>query len=192
MSTTTTTTTTTLTATPRVLSVAKSTMHSPSKTPVPSITLIADLGVAGDCHAGKTIQHFFPQQQNNPTGTNLRQVHLVPAETLREVSQQGSPGVPLTAGQIGENVTTEGIELAGLPRGTEVHFGDSEAVIVLTGVREPGPGLDRVRAGLREEFLGISRRWAGVMGVVTQGGEVRPGMGITLVKPGRIEALPVV
>ncbi|PWY94577.1 PK beta-barrel-protein domain-containing protein-like protein [Aspergillus sclerotioniger CBS 115572] len=192
MSTTTTQTTTTTLTTPRVLSVSKSTTHSsPSKNPVPFITLITDLGVAGDCHAGKTIQHS-PQQQTNPTSTNLRQVHLVPVETLREVSQKLSPALALTAGQIGENVTTEGIELAGLPRGTELRFGNGGAVIVLTGVREPGPGLDRVRAGLRGEFLGMGRRWAGVMGVVMRGGEVRPGMGITLVKPGGMETLPVV
>ncbi|RAL03876.1 MOSC domain-containing protein [Aspergillus ibericus CBS 121593] len=190
MSTTVTTTTTLIGATPRVLSVSKSTTHSPSKTPVPSITLLANLGVSGDCHAGPTVQHSV-QQQNNPTSTNLRQVHLVPVETLREVSRKIGPGATLAAGQIGENVTTEGIELAGLSRGTELHFEDG-AVIELTGVREPGPGLDRVRVGLREEFVGVGRRWAGVMGVVKRGGEVRPGMGITLVKPGRVEALPVV
>ncbi|GFF43021.1 hypothetical protein IFM61606_03274 [Aspergillus udagawae] len=125
--------------TPRVHSVSKSSSHSIAKSPVPSITLIPNHGVDGDCHAGQTTQHRA-QSQRTP---NLRQVHLVPVETLRELS-----------GEIGENITTEGVELSTLPLGTELHFlggeGEEEAIVVLTGVREPGPGMDKCRAGLKD------------------------------------------
>ncbi|KAA8646927.1 hypothetical protein EYZ11_007574 [Aspergillus tanneri] len=152
-----------------------------SKSPVPSITLVQDLGVSGDCHSGK----------------NLRQVHLVPMESLRQVSAKLEASAPVKAGEIGENVTTEGIDLGGLPCGTELHFGDG-AVVVLTGVRDPGPGIDRCRAGLREHFLvrdqnkKVVKRLAGVMGTVKRGGEVKPGMQIKVVRSVGMEGLPIV
>ncbi|GAQ47372.1 catalase [Aspergillus niger] len=116
--TTTSTTTTTLTGTtthPRVLSVSKSPTHTISKTPVPSITLLPNHGVSGDCHAGKTTQHTT----SSATSSNLRQIHLLPIESLRHISSTPSfKGTkPLTPGGIGENVTTEGIELGNLPPG---------------------------------------------------------------------------
>ncbi|GLA77044.1 hypothetical protein AtubIFM55763_008925 [Aspergillus tubingensis] len=186
--TTTTSTTTTLTGTttthPRVLSVSKSPTHTISKTPVPSITLLPNHGVSGDCHAGKTTQHTT----SSTTANNLRQIHLLPIESLRHISSTTSfKGTkPLTPGGIGENVTTEGIELGNLPPGTEIHFGNQDgsengAVVVITSVREPGPGLDRVRPGLREAFRGVRKGWWGVLGVVVKGGEVRGGMGVRVV-----------
>ncbi|BCS01373.1 MOSC domain-containing protein [Aspergillus luchuensis] len=181
--TTTTTSTTTLTGTttlPRVLSVSKSPTHTTSKTPVPSITLLPNHGVSGDCHAGKTTQHTT----GSTTASNLRQIHLLPIESLRHISSTSFKGTkPLTPGGIGENVTTEGIELGNLPPGTEIHFGnqDDGAVVVITSVREPGPGLDRVRPGLREAFRGVRKGWWGVLGVVVKGGEVRGGMGVRVV-----------
>ncbi|KAG2027875.1 hypothetical protein GB937_000320 [Aspergillus fischeri] len=192
--------------TPRILSVSKSPSHSITKTPVPSITLIPNHGVDGDCHAGHTTQHRAQAQaQHTP---NLRQVHLVPVETLRELSGRlsaaaGADAKPLSAGEIGENITTEGVELSTLPLGTEVHFfggaGEEEAVVVLTGIREPGPGMDKCRAGLRDVCVvrdgsRVFKRLAGVMGTVKKGGMLRPGMGIRIVKPvgGRVRPLPAV
>lgn len=82
-------------------------------------------------------------------------------------------------------MTTEGIELGTLPPGTEIHFGDQDggngAVVMITEVREPGPGLDKVRPGLRDAFRGVRRGWWGVLGVVVKGGEVRGGMGVKVV-----------
>ncbi|GIC94101.1 uncharacterized protein Aud_010596 [Aspergillus udagawae] len=142
--------------TPRVLSVSKSSSHSIAKSPVPSITLIPNHGVDGDCHAGQATQHRA-QPQRTP---NLRQVHLVPVETLRELlgrlsaAAAGRDAKPLSAGEIGENITTEGVELSTLPLGTELHFlggeGEEGAIVVLTGVRKPGPGMDKCRAGLKD------------------------------------------
>ncbi|GIK02293.1 hypothetical protein Aspvir_006342 [Aspergillus viridinutans] len=189
--------------TPRILSVSKSSSHSIAKTPVPSITLIPNHGVDGDCHAGQTTQHRA-QAQRTP---NLRQVHLVPVETLRELSGRfsaaaaGRNAKPLSAGEIGENITTEGVELSTLPLGTELHFlsgeGKEEAIVVLTGVREPGPGMDKCRAGLKNVCVvrdggRVVRRLAGVMGTVKKGGMLRPGMGIRIVKPASVRPLPVV
>lgn len=190
-------TTTTLTGQPRVFSVSKSSSHTVSKNAVPEITLVEGLGVAGDCHAGKTVQHQA-QQQKNPAGNNLRQVHLVPIESLREVSAKSKLAKSLSAGEIGENITTEGVELASLPRGTELHFvnGASKAVVVLTGVREPGPGINKVRPGLQQHFLirngNQTKGLAGVMGIVKNGGVVKPGMRIDLVRPTSTESLPVI
>ncbi|GAQ11365.1 hypothetical protein ALT_8686 [Aspergillus lentulus] len=188
--------------TPRILSVSKSSSHTIAKTPVPSITLIPNHGVDGDCHAGQTTQHRAQAQaQRTP---NLRQVHLVPVETLRELSGRLSAAAkPLSAGEIGENITTEGVELSTLPLGTEVHFlggdGKEEAIVVLTGVRVPGPGMDKCRAGLRDVCVvrdgsRVVKRLAGVMGTVKKGGMLRPGMGIRIVKPAgaSVRPLPVV
>ncbi|KAF7167717.1 hypothetical protein CNMCM5623_000956 [Aspergillus felis] len=188
--------------TPRVLSVSKSSSHSIAKTPVKSITLIPNHGVDGDCHAGQTTQHRA-QPQRTP---NLRQVHLVPVETLREISSRfsaaaaGRNAKPLSAGEIGENITTEGVELSTLPLGTELHFlgGEGEeAIVVLTGVREPGPGMDKCRPGLKDVCVvrdggRVVKRLAGVMGTVKKGGMLRPGIGIRIVKPTSVRPLPVV
>lgn len=74
-----------------------------------------------DRHAGKTVQHQA-QRQRTPTGDNLRQVHLAPIETLRGVVQRSKISRPLAAGEIGENNMTRVIDMASLPRGTELHF----------------------------------------------------------------------
>lgn len=196
MATTTVTTKTTLSTTqpnqPRVLSVGKSSSHSNSKAPVPSITVVPGLGVQGDCHSGRSVQHQA-LRQTNPDAPNLRQVHLIPIESLRQVSAKVG-GKALSPGEIGENITTEGIDLATLSRGTEIHFvgpGDAtnNAVIVLTGLRDPGPGIDKVRPGLKNHFV---RRLAGVMATVKQGGSIRPGMRIDVVRPARADPLVVV
>lgn len=175
---------------------------------MPAITLIPNYGVEGDCHAGPTTQHraqAHAQAQRAPN-TNLRQVHLVPVESLRELSGRLPGAKPLSAGEIGENITTEGVDLCALPLGTEVHFlagvgGGEEAVavVVLTGVREPGPGMDKCRAGLRDVCVvrdggKVVKRLAGVMGTIKKGGMLRPGMGIRIVKPagGSARPLPVV
>jgi MOSC domain-containing protein YiiM len=134
-------------------------------------------------------------------------VHLVPVETLRELSGRlsaaaaGRNAKPPSAGEIGENNTTEGVELSTLLLGTELHFlggeEEEEAIVVLTGVREPEPGMDKCRAGLKDVCVvrdggRMVKRLAGVMGTVKKGGTLRPGMGIRLVKPASARPLPVV
>ncbi|KAJ5493173.1 hypothetical protein N7539_001919 [Penicillium diatomitis] len=181
----------------QVLSVSKSTSHGVSKSPVGEITLIAGLGVSGDCHAGKTVQHRAIQQKT-PSVTNNRQVHIVSIETLRDVSSRGKITPPLSAGMIGENITTQGLDLVSLPCGTELHFvgPSSKAVVVLTGLRAPGPGIDQVRPNLLPHFTfrdgSQVKKMAGVMGIVKCGGEVKPGMRIEVVRPAAARSLPFV
>ncbi|MFF9017058.1 MOSC domain-containing protein [Streptomyces sp. NPDC014870] len=140
-----------------------------------SITLLAGLGVEGDVHAGVTVKHRSRVAQD-PTAPNLRQVHLIHAELFDEVARAGFDVVP---GALGENITTRGIDLLALPTGTLLHLG-AEAVVEVTGLRNPCAQIDTYRHGLLKQVLGRDEdgrlvRKAGIMSVVLAGGEVRPG-----------------
>ncbi|MDV5142904.1 MOSC domain-containing protein [Streptomyces sp. SBC-4] len=139
------------------------------------ITLLAGLGVEGDVHAGVTVKHRSRVRQD-PTQPNLRQVHLIHAELFEDVAGAGFEVGP---GDLGENVTTRGIDLLGLPTGTLLHLG-AEAVVEVTGLRNPCAQIDNFRHGLLKQVLGRDEngevvRKAGIMGIVLTGGEVRPG-----------------
>lgn len=167
----------------RVVGVAAGAVHAFSKQPLPSITLIEGLGVEGDAHAGTTVQHLS-RIRRDPTQPNLRQVHLIPIEVLEDVALSGFDVPP---GAMGENVTTRGVDLLGLPVGTVLELGD-EAVVRLTGLRNPCAQIDDYRRGLLKEMLGRDEdgdvvRRAGVMAVVLRGGDVRPGDAIGLRQP---------
>lgn len=154
--------------------MAANAVHGFSKQPVAEIRLIAGLGVAGDAHQGATVKHRS-RTARDPTQPNLRQVHLVHAELLEELADKG---FVLSAGDIGENVLTKGIDLLGLPRGARLLVG--EALVEVTGLRNPCSQLDRFRAGLmaatldRDAAGGLVRK-AGVMAIVLEGGVVRAG-----------------
>jgi MOSC domain-containing protein YiiM len=103
-------------------------------------------------------------------------VHLIHAELHDELR---AAGFAVSAGQMGENVTTRGVDLLGLPTGARLHLG-STATVEVTGLRNPCAQLDRIQAGLMAATLGRDARGkvlrkAGVMGIVLAGGEVRPG-----------------
>ncbi|WP_369148684.1 MOSC domain-containing protein [Streptomyces sp. R44] len=139
------------------------------------ITLLAGLGVEGDVHAGVTVKHRSRVAQD-PTQPNLRQVHLIHAELFDEVAGAGFEVAP---GDLGENVTTRGIDLLALPTGTLLHLG-AEAVVEVTGLRNPCAQIDNFQHGLLKQVIGRDEggqivRKAGIMGVVLTGGEVRPG-----------------
>jgi MOSC domain-containing protein YiiM len=168
---------------PRVLSVALSPTHSFSKARQAEITLIAGLGVAGDAHLGATVQHRSRVAQD-PTQPNLRQVHLVHAELLDELQARGFDVGPAT---IGENITTRDLDLLGLPRGTLLHIG-VEAIVEVTGLRNPCVQLDRYQKGLMAATLdrdddGNLVRKAGVMAIVRAGGPVRANDPIRIALP---------
>ena len=158
-----------------VTAVSRSARHTLVKPNADSIRLLAGLGVEGDAHSGTTVKHRS-RVARDPSQPNLRQVHLVHAElhdTLRE------RGFAVSAGQMGENVTTRGVDLLGLPTGARLHLGDV-AVVEVTGLRNPCAQLDRVQPGLMGATLERSAdgnliRKAGVMAVVLEGGDVRPG-----------------
>ena len=157
-----------------VISVSLSPAHSFSKMVAPEITLLAGLGIAGDAHAGVTVRHRYLVRQD-PTAPNLCQVHLLHAELLGELAGKGFDIEP---GQMGENVTTSGIDLLGLPRGTRLHLG-VEAVVEVTGLRDPCQQMNGLRAGLMKACVdfkdGKLVRKAGIMGIVIAGGVVRAG-----------------
>ncbi|MGX1780927.1 MOSC domain-containing protein [Streptomyces diastaticus] len=159
----------------RVTAVSSSGSHSFSKPGRESITLLAGLGVEGDAHAGVTVKHRSRVAQD-PTRPNLRQVHLIHDELFAELAAAGHAVAP---GELGENVTTHGIDLLGLPVGTLLRLGP-EAVVEATGLRNPCLQIDLFQDGLlrrvvgRDEDGGIVRK-AGIMGVVRTGGTLRPG-----------------
>ncbi|TAK12785.1 MAG: MOSC domain-containing protein [Anaerolineae bacterium] len=169
--------------TPTILAVARSGGHSFSKDPCDEIHLLAGLGVEGDAHSGKTVQHLS-RVKKDPTQPNLRQVHLIHAELIDELQAAGfvvGPGV------MGENITTRGIDLLGLPAGARLRLGDT-AEIELAGLRNPCVQLDRYEDGLMAATLekdesGNLIRKAGVMAIVLEGGIVRPGDLIRIALP---------
>lgn len=149
--------------------------HNFSKILVQEIELLKGLGVKGDAHAGHLIKHRS-RVKADPTQPNLRQVHLIHAELFEELAPQG---FILGPADLGENITTRGIDLLGLPRGTRLHLGD-RAVVEVTGLRNPCHQVEAFMPGLLRAVLvrGPNKtliRKTGIMGVVVQGGMLRPG-----------------
>ncbi|MEV0617404.1 MOSC domain-containing protein [Nonomuraea sp. NPDC050404] len=158
-----------------VVAVSSSGEYTFTKPNRDSVTLLAGLGVEGDVHAGVTVKHRSRVAQD-PTQPNLRQVHLMHEELFAEL---GEAGFTVKAGDLGENITTKGIDLLALPVGTLLRIGD-EAVVELTGLRNPCLQIDGFAGGLLKEVVGRDEagnvvRRAGVMSVVKLGGVVRPG-----------------
>lgn len=158
-----------------VLAVHQSPTHSFSKQERRSIHLLAGIGVQGDAHAGVTVRHRSRVRQD-PTQPNLRQVHLIHAELFDELRGKG---FVVTPGLIGENITTWGIDLLGLPRGARLHIGP-QAIVEVTGLRNPCSQLNDLLPGLMNAVLDRDRegglvRKSGIMGIVIAGGEVRAG-----------------
>lgn len=166
-----------------VTAVARSAGHTFSKPPEMSIRLLAGLGVDGDAHMGETVKHRS-RVRVDPTQPNLRQVHLIHAELFDELKAKGFDVRP---GDVGENITTRGLDLLGLPAGTVLRIGEG-AVVEVTGLRNPCVQLDGFQKGLTAATLdrdaaGNLIRKAGVMGVVRAGGDVRPGDPIRIELP---------
>jgi MOSC domain-containing protein YiiM len=166
-----------------VAAVSRSGSYTFSKPQTDSIRLVAGLGVDGDVHAGVTVKHRS-RVARDPSQPNLRQVHLVHAELHEELAAAGFTVGP---GDIGENVTTRGLDLLALPTGTLLRLG-GEAVIEVTGLRNPCGQLNGLRDGLLDAVVdrapdGAVIRKSGVMAVVVTGGEVRPGDPIEVTLP---------
>ena len=166
-----------------VIAVARSAGHTFSKTPQASVRLIAGLGVEGDAHQGATVRHRS-RVARNPSQPNLRQVHLIHAELHDELRAAGFPVGP---GDLGENVTTRGVDLLRLPVGTRLRLG-TDVVVELTGLRNPCVQLEHFLPGLLAAVLsrgadGQIVRKAGVMGIVCTGGELPAGVSIEVELP---------
>ena len=160
--------------TAQVTSVSRSGSHSFSKPTCTSIQLIEGLGVEGDAHSGKTVKHRS-RVAMDPSQPNLRQVHLIHSELHDELIEQGFNVAP---GVMGENITTKGIDLLGLPRDSMLHIGE-KAVIQITGLRNPCKQLEDYQKGLLGAVLdktpdGELIRKSGVMAIVISGGIIKP------------------
>jgi MOSC domain-containing protein YiiM len=167
----------------RVVAVSISPRHTLHKRNQLTVRLVPGEGVEGDAHAGPTVKHRS-RRVKTPGAPNLRQVHLIHAELHEELRELGYSVGP---GDMGENITTRGIDLLSLPTGTRLRLGET-AVIELTGLRNPckqldsiGPGL--MRATLARDAEGRVVRKAGVMSIVLVGGEVRPHDPILIERP---------
>ena len=166
----------------RVISVNKSQSHSFSKYPAEEISLLEGLGVEGDAHMGKTVKHRS-RVRKDPTQPNLRQVHLIHKELFDSLK---SDGFLIEPGQIGENITTENIDLLNLPKGTQLHIG--HATIEITGLRNPCVQLNTFQEGLMHKLVyknkdGETIRKCGVMGIVLTSGKIKPGAEINIKYP---------
>ena len=175
---------------PHVSSVGLSRTHQFSKMPGAKITLVEGLGVQGDAHFGATVKHRS-RVARDPSQPNLRQVHLLHTELFSELSEKG---FAVNAGDLGENITTVGIDLLGLFESTVLHIG-ATAQVRITGLRNPCSQIDGFHKGLMAATLdrdadGHLVRKAGVMSVVIRGGEVATGDTIEIVPPaGRLRPL---
>ena len=166
-----------------VVAVSASSTHSMSKPNRLSIRLLEGLGVEGDAHSGKTVKHRS-RVRRDPSQPNLRQVHLLHSELHDELRNSG---FDLAPGQVGENITTNGVDLLRLPAGTQLQIG-ADAVVEITGLRNPCLQLHGIQEGLMQAVLdrdtdGNLVRKCGVMGIVLKSGDVKPGDEVRVVLP---------
>ncbi|MFF7643485.1 MOSC domain-containing protein [Streptomyces canus] len=177
----------------KITAVSSNGTYSFTKPNRESITLLAGFGVEGDVHGGATVKHRF-RMKKDPSQPNLRQVHLMHEELFEEVRRAG---FEVAAGELGENVTTRGVDLLGLPVGTLLHLG-GEAVVEVTGLRNPCAQIDRFQKGLMKQVVGRSEDGralfrSGIMSVVVTGGVVRAGDAVGVKLPeGPHRALDIV
>lgn len=169
--------------TARVVAVHRSASHTFSKPSTESIELLAGLGVEGDAHAGARVKHRS-RVAADPTQPNLRQVHLMHSELFEHLADSD---YAVTPGDLGENITTEGLDILDLPTGTTLALGD-DALITLTGLRNPCGQMNGFADGLLKKLVyrdesGETVRLGGVMSVVVRGGTVRPGDPIRVALP---------
>ena len=166
-----------------MVAVSRSAAHTLAKANEAAVRLLVGLGVEGDAHSGATVKHRS-RVARDPTQPNLRQVHLLHAELFEELA---ALGFALQPGRMGENVTTRGLDLLALPAGARLQLGAS-AVVEVTGLRNPCAQMESIQPGLMAATLGRDAeggliRKAGVMAIVLEAGEVRPGDAIRVQRP---------
>jgi MOSC domain-containing protein YiiM len=164
-----------------VVAVASNAKHEFSKSVRNCIMLVKEHGVEGDAHAGRLIQHRYLAKKT-PLLLNNRQVHLIASELFAELA---SSGFQVTPGELGENVTTAGLDLTNLPLRTRLRIGSS-AIVELTGLRTPCALIDRFQKGLKRAVIRKHehpRFRCGVLGVVMTTGRIAPGDSVTVDLP---------
>jgi MOSC domain-containing protein YiiM len=166
-----------------VVSVNSKATPGIGKVPREEVTLVAGHGVEGDYHAGATVRHRS-RAAKTPALPNRRQVHLIHSELFDELA---ALGITVTPGAMGENITTRGLAILDLAPGARLHLG-ATAVVEITGLRNPCKQLDGVDERLLAQVAqkgddGSIVRRAGIMGIVLEGGVVRPGDAIRVEAP---------
>jgi MOSC domain-containing protein YiiM len=167
----------------RVMSLSKSETHTFQKINQKKLNLIKGLGIEGDAHMGKTVKHRS-RVAKDPSQPNLRQVHLIHSELHDELE---GLGFKIKAGEMGENITTKGIDLLSLPKDTILNIGKN-ARIQITGLRNPCNQLNIFKKGLMNAVLdkdenGDLIRKAGIMGIVLEGGVIEVEDTIEIILP---------
>ena len=119
--------------------------------PVSVIEAVAEQGLRNDAQFGRS----------------HRQVLIIEREALDEF------GLPI--GNVRENITVEGIQLAGLPAGTRMQVGS--ALLEVTMDCTPCKFIEAKRPGLRDRMAG--RR--GTLFKVIEGGEIKLGDAVRIV-----------
>jgi MOSC domain-containing protein YiiM len=132
------------------------------------------LGIEGDVQAHPGI-HGGPQQA----------LLLIDEGTIAEIV---ALGFPITAGSLGENITTRGMDRRRVRMGQQYRVG--AIVIEITKPRGPCSQLDPYGAGIQQAIYDkkvkardhTSPRWgmSGFYASVVQGGVIRPGDPIAL------------
>lgn len=117
----------------------------------------------------RAMENFGLEGDRHAMPDSARQVLLLEQETCVEY------GFPI--GAIRENITTRGIELMKLPKGTILEIGDSR--LEITKECEPCAMVNDVRDGLREAL----KHKRGMLARVIAGGEIRVGSQIRIVAP---------
>lgn len=156
------------------MAVAADRGHHFSKPTQDRIILVEGHGVEGDAHAGPFVRHRYLARRQ-PHLPNLRQVHLIPSELFVSLHENG---FEIGAGDLGENITTAGLDLERMPLGTRIELGPA-AVVELTGLRTPCVLIDRFQRGLKQQVLSSAEMGppfkSGVLGVVRADGTVAAG-----------------
>jgi len=166
-----------------VISVSKSRSHTFNKYVSSEIILVKGLGVEGDAHKGEKVKHRS-RVAKDPNQPNLRQVHLIHSELFEELKEKGFEVNP---GQMGENITTQEIDLLNLPKDTILSIGKT-AKIKITGLRNPCKQIDSIKKGLMNAVLDKDKegnliRKAGIMGIIIEGGTINAGDEISIKLP---------
>jgi hypothetical protein len=173
----------------KVVAVSSDDKHRFSKPVRPSIRLLEGFGIEGDAHAGRFVKHRWLARRNRQM-ENLRQVHLMHEELFEQLREEGFKVGP---GDLGENITTRGIELLSLPLGCLIHVGET-AVLQATGVRVPCSYIDRFQKGLKRLMISKTPKGtpvckSGIMAIVRAGGTVAAGDPVRIVLPSEPWAL---
>jgi hypothetical protein len=166
-----------------VVAVAADRGHRFSKAPQRDILLVEGHGVEGDAHSGAFVRHRYLARRR-PRLPNMRQMHLIPSELFETI---GKVGYDVRPGELGENITTAGLQLERMPLGTLIGLGPS-AIVELTGLRTPCVLIDRFPAGLKRHVLSSETTGppfrSGVLAVVRAGGRVAAGHSARILLPG--------